>query len=115
MTDIFNLDQIRKGTHITAMGSDTPEKNELEPEILRAADIVVADSISRCRSRGEISGALKAGLIEEKDIQELGQAIIDEKLRRTSEDQVTVADLTEVAVQDLQISKTVYHALVCHK
>ncbi len=107
--------QIRKGTHITAMGSDTPEKNELEPGILRAADIVVADSISQCRSRGEISVALKAGLIEEKDIVELGHAIIEEKLRRTSEDQVTVADLTGVAVQDIQISKAVYKALAHSK
>ncbi len=112
---LLRADQIRKGTHITAMGSDTPEKNELEPGILRAADIVVADSISQCRSRGEISVALKAGVIEEKDIQELGHAILDEKLRRTSEDQVTVADLTGVAVQDIQISKAVYHALAHNK
>ncbi len=112
---LLRADQIRKGTHITAMGSDTPEKNELEPEILRAADIVVADSISQCRSRGEISVALKAGLIEEKDIVELGHAILDEKLRRTSEDQVSVADLTGIAVQDIQISKAVYKALAHSK
>lgn len=112
---LLRADQIRKGTHITAMGSDTPEKNELEPGILRAADIVVADSISQCRSRGEISVALKAGLLEETDILELGHAILDEKLRRTAEDQVTVADLTGVAVQDIQISKAVYHALARHK
>jgi ornithine cyclodeaminase len=112
---LLRADQIRKGTHITAMGSDTPEKNELEPGILRAADIVVADSISQCRSRGEISVALKAGLIEEKDILELGHAILDEKLQRTSEDQVTVADLTGVAVQDIQISKAVYKALSQNK
>ncbi|MDH5467715.1 MAG: ornithine cyclodeaminase family protein [Candidatus Aminicenantes bacterium] len=112
---LLRADQIRKGTHITAMGSDTPEKNELEPGILRAADIVVADSISQCRSRGEISVALKAGLIEEKDILELGNAILDEKLQRTSEDQVTVADLTGVAVQDIQISKAVYKTLAQNK
>lgn len=112
---LLRADQIRRGTHITAVGSDTPEKNELEPGILRAADIVVADSISQCRSRGEISVALKAGLFEEKDILELGHAILDEKLLRTSEDQVTVADLTGVAVQDIQISKAVYHALVHYK
>lgn len=112
---LLRADQIRKGTHITAMGSDTPEKNELEPGILHAADIVVADSISQCRSRGEISVALKAGIIKEKDIVELGHAILDEKLRRTSEDQVSVADLTGVAVQDIQISKAVYKALAHNK
>ncbi len=108
---LLKAEQIRKGTHITAMGSDTPEKNELDPEILRNADIVVVDSISQCQSRGEISVALKAGLIEEKNIFELGNVIQDTKLQRSSDEQTTVADLTGVAVQDIQISKAVYEAL----
>jgi ornithine cyclodeaminase len=45
---LLQADQIRAGTHITAMGSDTPEKIELEPNILQKADVVVADSISQC-------------------------------------------------------------------
>ncbi len=110
-TPVLKAEQIRKGTHITAMGSDTPEKNELEPEILRKADVVVADSISQCQSRGEISVSLKAGLIEEKNLVELGNVIQDEKLQRFSDEQTTVADLTGVAVQDIQISKAVYEAL----
>ena len=38
----------------TAMGSDTPEKIELDPQILKNADILVADSLSQYLSRGEI-------------------------------------------------------------
>jgi ornithine cyclodeaminase len=34
-TPLLRADQVREGTHITAMGSDTVEKNELEPAILR--------------------------------------------------------------------------------
>lgn len=49
--------QIQKGTHITAMGSDTQEKNELDPEIPQMADIVVADSISQCLVRGKLYSA----------------------------------------------------------
>lgn len=108
---LLKAEQVRKGTHITAMGSDTPEKIELDPKILHNADIVVADSISQCQSRGEISVALKEGLIEDKDLVELGKIISDEKLRRSSDDQTTVADLTGVAVQDIQIAKAVYTAL----
>jgi len=104
-------DMIRKGTHITAMGSDTPEKQELDPKILQKADIVVADSISQCLVRGEIHQALKAGVLEKERIVELGDVIVRPELRRTSEEQITVADLTGVAVQDIQIAKAVYHAL----
>jgi len=55
---LLSADKIRKGTHITAMGSDTLEKIELDPKILQKADIVVADSISQCLLRGEIHQAL---------------------------------------------------------
>jgi ornithine cyclodeaminase len=108
---LLSADKIQKGTHITAMGSDTPEKNELDPKILQKSDIVVADSISQCLLRGEIYQALKAGVLEKERIVELGNVIAKPELRRISEEQITIADLTGVAVQDIQIAKAVYHAL----
>jgi ornithine cyclodeaminase len=108
---LLSADMIRPGTHITAMGSDTPEKQELDPRILQKADIVVADSISQCLLRGEIYQALKAGVLKKERIVELGHVIVNPDLQRTSEEQITVADLTGVAVQDIQIAKAVYHAL----
>ncbi len=108
---LLRADQIRSGTHITAMGSDTREKNELEPAILAAADLVVADSVEQCRVRGEICHALEAGVIADSDVLELGNVIADPGLRRADDTQITVADLTGVAVQDIQISKAVYEVL----
>ena len=108
---LLQADQIREGTHITAMGSDTREKIELDPAILGKADLVVADSIEQCLVRGEICHALEAGAITEGDIVELGNLIADPGLRRTSDSQISVADLTGVAVQDIQISKAVYEVL----
>ena len=61
-TPLLRAEQIREGTHITAMGSDTLEKNELDPAILGKADLVIADSIEQCRVRGEICHALTAGV-----------------------------------------------------
>jgi len=110
-TPLLSADQIRQGTHITAMGSDTEDKNELEPAILGKAEIVVADSIEQCLVRGEICHAIKAGELMEKDLVELGNVIADPGLRRASDSQITVADLTGVAVQDIQISKAVYRVL----
>jgi len=108
---LLSADNVRKGTHITAMGSDTPEKHELDPKILQKADIVVADSISQCLLRGEIHQALKAGMVDKERIVELGNVILNPDLQRTSDEQITIADLTGVAVQDIQIAKAVYHAL----
>lgn len=103
-------DSLSRGAHITAMGSDTETKRELDPAILREADLVVADSVSQCLMRGEIHWALKQGLLEQGAIVELGSVIAGEA-GRTADDQLTVADLTGVAVQDMAISKAVYEAL----
>lgn len=106
---------IRRGTHITAMGSDTPQKNELDPNVFKKADLAVADSLSQCCERGELHHALSAGAIAQSQVVELGQVIADSTLRRTSEEQITVADLTGVAVQDIQIAKAVFQAIGGYK
>jgi len=99
--------QAQPGTHITAVGSDTHDKQELDAEILSRAELVVADSISQCIERGEIYQALKSNAITEAGLVELGSIIAGDATGRESDDQVTVADLTGVAVQDIQISKAV--------
>ncbi len=108
---LLHSGQIRAGTHITAIGSDTPEKNELDPKILKEADIVVADSRSQCLLRGEIHHALKNALIEEDSFSELGQVIVNKNLQRLTNTQISIADLTGVAVQDIQIAKIVFQSL----
>ena len=93
------------------MGSDTPEKIELEPAILANADVIVVDSIPQSESRGEIAQATKAGAIMSDRVLELGNVIQNPSLGRTSDSQTTITDLTGVAVQDIQISKAVYNAV----
>lgn len=105
------VDQIRKGTHITAIGSDTPEKQELDSEILKKADRLVVDSIEQCMSRGESFKAMNDGKIKKEKMIELGQIIMDKSFRRQSEDEITVTDLTGVAIQDIQIAKAVWKAI----
>jgi ornithine cyclodeaminase len=112
MAPLLRDADVRPGTHITAVGSDTPDKRELDPAILGRADVVVADSISQCLERGEIFHAIEAGVLARDRVVELGDVIADPSLGRTSDDQITVADLTGVAVQDIQISTAVYRALI---
>ena len=101
---------IQPGTHITAMGSDTLTKQELEVDILSMADLVVADSIAQCKERGEIFHGLTSGSITKDAIVELGSILNGSQAGRSSPDQITVADLTGVAVQDIQIAAAVHKA-----
>ncbi len=103
--------QVRPGTHITAIGSDTAEKQELGADVLALADVVVADSLEQCRSRGEISRAVAAGAIEFEKAVELGRVLAGEAVGRTSGGQITVFDSTGVAVQDIAIATAVVEAV----
>ena len=104
-------DDINPGTLIVAIGSDTQHKQELEGAILKKADLVIADSISQSKSRGEIYQALKAGAISEEKVIELGNALQDVNWRRATDEQTIIVDLTGVAVQDIMIASSVYSKL----
>lgn len=107
-TPLLLAEDILPGTHITAVGSDTSEKQELESVLLAKADIVIADSIPQSKSRGEIYRAIKDSKLSLGEINELGQAIQNPALQRTTEEQISVVDLTGVAVQDIMIARAIY-------
>lgn len=105
---LINGQELQEGTHITAVGADTPNKRELNTDVFARANVIVADSILQCSERGEIAHAIKEKMITCDDIIELGHVLALKKSPRISEDQITVADLTGIAVQDIQIAKLVY-------
>ena len=100
------INRVNPGTHITAMGSDTVSKRELSSDVLLQADIVVTDSRSQSKERGEIYQASKDGF-SVNGTTELGEIILGTAQSRTQQEQITIADLTGVAVQDIQISKAI--------
>jgi len=101
---LLGLDDVRPGTHVTAMGADAPGKQELDPRLVARAGLVVADSISQCVDHGELAHAVQAGLLDPGCVVELGQLIAEPDRGRRGTELITIADLTGVAVQDLQIA-----------
>ncbi len=99
---------IHPGTHITAMGADADGKQEIDPLGFEKADIIVADSKDQCIDHGDLSYAVRDGIIDPDKIIELGDVIRNKKFQRKNDQQVTIADLTGVAIQDIQITKYVY-------
>jgi ornithine cyclodeaminase len=108
---LLKVEHLQPGTHITAVGSDTPQKQELDAHVLARADLVVADSIVQCLERGEIHRAIKAGLLAQDRLVELGHVISGEAPGRSDDTQITIADLTGVAVQDIGIALAVLNSL----
>ncbi|CAM2069168.1 Ornithine cyclodeaminase/mu-crystallin family [Sulfidibacter corallicola] len=108
---LIYADQLKPGTHITAVGADTPGKRELAPEVLARADLVAGDRLSQCITRGEIAHGLRTGCVCLDDCVELGDLLLGSQPGRPSPRAITVADLTGVAVQDIQIAKLAYRRL----
>jgi ornithine cyclodeaminase/alanine dehydrogenase-like protein (mu-crystallin family) len=95
------------GTHVTAVGSDEPSKHELAPEVLARASVVAVDDRRQAASFGELHHAIDAGLRTEEDAVTLGELLEGVAQGRVSDEDITVADLTGVGVQDAAIATLV--------
>ena len=96
---------LREGMHITAVGSDSPGKQELDAACLRRADLFVVDRLAQCAAFGELRHALDAAVMSTSDVYgELGAIVAGRKPGRTSDRQITIADLTGVGFQDTAIA-----------
>lgn len=96
---------LRPGSHVSAVGADTPGKQELDPEILRRASLVLVDSLSQCARLGELQHAPS----------EIGRAVeigafcaAPVSYERGG---ITVADFTGLGVEDLFIAEACFGRL----
>lgn len=103
---LLDAGHIQPGTHITAVGADSAHKAELSPALLAMADLHVADSVVQCRERGEFRR-----LSAETPIAELGDVVAGRAAGRISADQISIADLTGVAIQDAAVAQAIFNIL----
>ena len=103
---LVRAEWLRAGQHVTALGSDSPGKQELEAATLGRADLVVVDRLTQCAAFGELRHAFDAGLRADRVHAELGEIVAGLKPGRTSDSQITIADLTGVGFQDTAIAST---------
>lgn len=102
-------EDLHEGLHITAVGSDGPGKQELDPRVLGRADRLACDLKSQCFWLGELQHGLKAGTITAKsEIIELGELTGGTKRGRKHDGEITVCDLTGVGIQDTAIAALAY-------
>jgi ornithine cyclodeaminase len=105
---LVRAEWLKPGVTVIAVGSDGPDKQELDVGVLARADRIVADSVPQCLRLGEIHHAVERGAItKEKISAELGEITAGLKPGRTSDDEIIVCDLTGVGVQDVAAASLV--------
>jgi ornithine cyclodeaminase len=102
-TALVRREWIRPGTHINAMGADTAGKQELEPELVAAASLVVDDA-AQAIAIGECQHAYRLGLIDRDRLSETLGAVVTGAFGRRSAEEITLFDGTGVALQDLAVA-----------
>jgi ornithine cyclodeaminase len=109
---LIRSEWLQPGTHITAVGADDDRKRELELSVLERANVIVVDSLLVNQKYGDIAQALKAGTLESSSLIELGTLLADPNLGRSSSEQITVAKLVGLGVQDLAAVEVVLERCV---
>jgi ornithine cyclodeaminase len=102
---LLRLAELAPGTHVSAVGADTPGKQELDAEILRRAALLLVDSRAQCERLGELQHARS----------EAGRAVelgtFCERPVASDRAGVTVADFTGLGAEDLYIAEACLRGL----
>ena len=100
-TPLVRMNEIKLGAHVNAIGSDTQGKRELDPLVMRAAQIFVDDE-NQSRQLGELQGLPDVPAVE------IGRVLSEAHPGRASPLAITVFDSTGIALQDLVVAVRVF-------
>jgi ornithine cyclodeaminase/alanine dehydrogenase-like protein (mu-crystallin family) len=101
-------EHVRPGTFVAAVGADSPEKNEVKPELMAQAT-VVADVLAQCAVMGEIHHAFETEMMDRGDVHaDIGQLVTGARPGRTNDDAITLFDSTGTALQDVAAAARIY-------
>lgn len=105
----FDGDWVKKGTHINAIGSYTPEMAEIDKKLILKSDKIYCDTMDALVESGDFTELVDENLFSKSDITgELGELLSEKTVGRENDDEITFLESTGNAVLDIMVSKTIY-------
>lgn len=102
---LFPSTAVEPGTHLALVGSGSAAASEVEPRLLSRATAIRVDHRPTCMEEsGEIVGALRAGLITEESVRELGEVVLGRAPGRTSHHDITIYKSVGNGTQDAALA-----------
>jgi ornithine cyclodeaminase len=95
---LFSLEAVQQGTHINCVGADTEGKRELPAGLLKHVRLFVDDTM-QAREIGETQWAKETPCIT------LGDLLTGKTAFKRQPDDITVFDMTGIALQDLTVAR----------
>ena len=96
---LLRAQDVRPGSHVSAVGADSPGKQELDPDLLRRASLLLVDSLAQCERLGELQHARSE---RERAIEIGAFCAAPVGYDRAG---ITVADFTGLGAEDLFIAE----------
>jgi ornithine cyclodeaminase/alanine dehydrogenase-like protein (mu-crystallin family) len=102
---------VAAGTFVAAVGADSEEKQEIDPELMAGANVVV-DVLAQCASIGDLHHAIAAGSMTVEDV--LGDLadVVSGRVARPRDSAITVFDSTGSALEDVAAASLVYERAI---
>ena len=105
-TPVFRDEDVRPGTHISAVGAYTPEMQELPAATVARATVVVDAVDAALSEAGDLIIPLRDGLVTREHFsRELGMVASGSAPGRTSKEEITLFKSVGNAVQDVVVAK----------
>jgi len=105
---LIMAEEVLPGTHIVAMGCDNPGKQELDAALFPLASVIMVDDHDQCVHHGDLGHAVRSGLLPEDADIALGSVLCGDKPGRIAEDDITIADITGIAAEDMAVAGLVW-------
>ncbi|HJS08596.1 MAG TPA: ornithine cyclodeaminase family protein [Pirellulales bacterium] len=101
---VFNGNDLAEGTLVCAVGSNWPQKAEIDADVIRRADNIVCDSIEACRiEAGDFRDALERGIFSWPKAVELADVVSGREIGRSNNDSVVLFKSVGLAIEDVAL------------
>jgi ornithine cyclodeaminase/alanine dehydrogenase len=105
---LFNAGEVREGTFIAAVGTDSDLKQELDPSLFKSSK-VITDITEQAATIGDLHHAIEKNIVTRDDVfAELGEIVCGTKKLKVSDKDIVIFDSTGIALQDVATSSIVF-------
>lgn len=108
---LFAAEDAHPGQHFVAVGADGPEKQELPPQLFGRASVILTDDHAQCLALSDFGRAVRTGVIAADTDRALGDVLGARFALERKPAEITIADLTGLAAQDIAIANLLFGKL----
>jgi alanine dehydrogenase len=102
---VFDGAWLNEGTFVAAIGSNWPNRAEIDANVIRRADNIVCDSVEACRKEaGDFADALERGVFDWTRAVDLADVVAGRAVGRSQSESITLFKSVGLAIEDVALA-----------